>query len=50
MSKVLKVENGNYTVKVEAGGNIILDTARGTKYMNLVIFPEGRNLYRLSAL
>lgn len=30
MSKVLKVENGNYTIKVEAGGNIILDTARGT--------------------
>ena len=30
MSKVLKVENGNYSIKVEAGGNIILDTARGT--------------------
>ena len=30
MSKVLKVENGNYSVKVEAGQNIILDTARGT--------------------
>ena len=30
MSKVLKVENGNYTVKVEAGQTIILDTARGT--------------------
>lgn len=29
MSKVLKVENGNYTVKVESGGQIILDTARG---------------------
>ena len=34
MSKVLKVENGNYTVKVEAGGNIILDTARGTNTGN----------------
>jgi len=30
MSKVLKVENGSYSIKVEAGGNIILDTARGT--------------------
>lgn len=29
MSKVLSVENGNYTVKVESGGTIILDTARG---------------------
>tara|TARA_A100001035_G_scaffold266790_1_gene250193 strand:- start:1523 stop:2563 length:1041 start_codon:yes stop_codon:yes gene_type:complete len=29
MSKVLKVENGNYSIKVESGGNIILDTARG---------------------
>ena len=29
MSKVLKVENGNYTVKVESGREIILDTARG---------------------
>jgi len=30
MSKVLSVNNGNYTVKVEAGGQIILDTARGS--------------------
>ena len=30
MSKVLSVENGNYTVKVEAGGEIILDTSRGS--------------------
>lgn len=30
MSKVLSVENGNYTVKVEAGGDIVLDTSRGT--------------------
>lgn len=30
MSKVLKVENGNYTIKVESGGEIILDTARGS--------------------
>lgn len=29
MSKVLSVENGNYTVKVESGGEIILDTSRG---------------------
>ena len=30
MSKVLSVNNGNYTVKVEAGGQILLDTARGS--------------------
>lgn len=29
MSKILKVENGNYTVKVESGSSIILDTSRG---------------------
>ena len=30
MSKVLSVNNGNYTVKTEAGGQIVLDTARGS--------------------
>ena len=30
MSKVLSVNNGNYTVKVEGGGQILLDTARGS--------------------
>ena len=30
MSKVLSVNNGNYTIKVEAGGQILLDTARGS--------------------
>lgn len=30
MSKVTKVENGDYTIKVQAGQQIILDTARGT--------------------
>lgn len=30
MSKVLSVNDGNYTVKVEAGGQILLDTARGS--------------------
>jgi len=29
MSKVLKIENGGYTIKVESGEQIILDTARG---------------------
>ena len=29
MSKVLKIENGGYTVKVQSGQSIILDTARG---------------------
>jgi len=44
MSKVLKVENGNYTVKVEAGHDIILDTSRSSQangnvyvYGNLVV-------------
>ena len=30
MSKVLSVNNGNYTVKVEGGGQILFDTSRGT--------------------
>ena len=30
MSKVLSINDGNYTVKVEAGGQILLDTARGS--------------------
>jgi len=30
MSKVVSVENGNYTIKSESGGQIILDTARGS--------------------
>jgi hypothetical protein len=30
MAKVLSINNGNYTVKVEAGGQIVLDTARGS--------------------
>jgi len=45
MSKVLKVENGNYTVKVEAGGNIILDTARGTNTGNPAL-PAGTVIVR----
>ena len=29
MSKVLKIENGGYTIKVQSGQSIVLDTARG---------------------
>lgn len=43
MSKVLSVENGNYTVKVESGGEIILDTARGATVSGL---PAGTVVIR----
>ena len=34
MSKVLKVEQGGYTVKVQSGQDIVFDTARGNKVNN----------------
>lgn len=44
MSKVVKVEQGNYSIKVEAGENIILDTARGTTTPSG--YPAGTTIIR----